>query len=138
MSFISHIHTPPNLFWTLHWRNKVQVANLSTLDINLSTILWLMNRDIVRGIFIMKMIHKFFVNKEDLYICRYMQLSIVSRLKNEYIVELLGYCLEENNRILIYEYAPMGSLHDVLHGIHLKSFSSLFTLLYFILNFHDS
>ncbi|KAK9053681.1 hypothetical protein SSX86_024755 [Deinandra increscens subsp. villosa] len=44
------------------------------------------------------------------------QLSVVSRLKNEYIVELLGYCLEENNRILVYEYAPMGSLHDVLHG----------------------
>ncbi|XP_076899718.1 putative protein kinase At2g41970 [Bidens hawaiensis] len=44
------------------------------------------------------------------------QLSIVSRLKNEYIVELLGYCLEEDNRILVYEYAPNGSLHDVLHG----------------------
>ncbi|KAI3760548.1 hypothetical protein L1987_50944 [Smallanthus sonchifolius] len=44
------------------------------------------------------------------------QLSVVSRLKNEYFVELLGYCLEENNRILVYEYAPMGSLHDVLHG----------------------
>ncbi|KAI3819995.1 hypothetical protein L1987_13850 [Smallanthus sonchifolius] len=48
------------------------------------------------------------------------QLSVVSRLKNEYIVELLGYCLEENNRILVYEYAPMGSLHDVLHA-HLHS-----------------
>lgn len=45
-----------------------------------------------------------------------MQLSVVSRLKNEYFIELLGYCLEENNRILVYEYAPMGSLHDVLHG----------------------
>ncbi|KAJ0743106.1 putative protein kinase RLK-Pelle-RLCK-VIII family [Helianthus annuus] len=44
------------------------------------------------------------------------QLSVVSRLKNEYFIELLGYCLEENNRILVYEYAPMGSLHDVLHG----------------------
>ncbi|MFS7953794.1 putative protein kinase RLK-Pelle-RLCK-VIII family [Helianthus anomalus] len=43
-------------------------------------------------------------------------LSVVSRLKNEHIVELLGYCLEENNRLLVYEYAPMGSLHDVLHG----------------------
>ncbi|XP_071740856.1 probable protein kinase At2g41970 [Rutidosis leptorrhynchoides] len=44
------------------------------------------------------------------------QLSVVSRLKNEFFVELLGYCLEENNRILVYQYAPMGSLHDVLHG----------------------
>ncbi|KAI3788158.1 hypothetical protein L2E82_00859 [Cichorium intybus] len=44
------------------------------------------------------------------------QLSLVSRLKNEYFVELIGYCLEGNNRILIYQYATMGSLHDVLHG----------------------
>ncbi|XVF75939.1 hypothetical protein PTKIN_Ptkin13bG0227500 [Pterospermum kingtungense] len=44
------------------------------------------------------------------------QLSIVSRLKNEHFVELLGYCLEANNRILVYQHATMGSLHDVLHG----------------------
>ncbi|PIN07812.1 Serine/threonine protein kinase [Handroanthus impetiginosus] len=44
------------------------------------------------------------------------QLSMVSRLKNEHFVALLGYCLEPNNRILAYEYATMGSLHDVLHG----------------------
>ncbi|XP_022746907.1 probable protein kinase At2g41970 isoform X2 [Durio zibethinus] len=44
------------------------------------------------------------------------QLSVVSRLKNEHFVELLGYCLEANNRILVYEHATMGSLHDVLHG----------------------
>ncbi|CAN1144381.1 Probable protein kinase At2g41970 [Linum perenne] len=28
----------------------------------------------------------------------------------------MGYCLEANNRILVYQYASMGSLHDVLHG----------------------
>ncbi|KAL3846270.1 hypothetical protein ACJIZ3_003673 [Penstemon smallii] len=44
------------------------------------------------------------------------QLSMVSRLKNEHFVGLLGYCLEADNRILVYEYATMGSLHDVLHG----------------------
>lgn len=45
-----------------------------------------------------------------------MQLSIVSRLKNDHFVELKGYCLEANNRILVYQYASLGSLHDVLHG----------------------
>lgn len=45
-----------------------------------------------------------------------MQLSLISRLKHEYFVELLGYCLEANNRILIYEFATNGSLHDILHG----------------------
>lgn len=45
-----------------------------------------------------------------------MQLSTVSRLKHEHFVELMGYCLEANNRILIYQFATMGSLHDILHG----------------------
>ncbi|OIW17397.1 hypothetical protein TanjilG_22509 [Lupinus angustifolius] len=44
------------------------------------------------------------------------QLSIVSRLKHDNFVELIGYCLESDNRILVYRYASMGSLHDVLHG----------------------
>ncbi|GFQ07167.1 probable protein kinase at2g41970 [Phtheirospermum japonicum] len=41
---------------------------------------------------------------------------MVSRLKNDNFVGLLEYCLEQNNRILAYEYATKGSLHDVLHG----------------------
>ncbi|XP_023527730.1 probable protein kinase At2g41970 isoform X2 [Cucurbita pepo subsp. pepo] len=44
------------------------------------------------------------------------QLSIVSRLQQENFMELIGYCLEANNRILIYQFAKMGSLHDILHG----------------------
>ncbi|KAL9237787.1 hypothetical protein vseg_012294 [Gypsophila vaccaria] len=44
------------------------------------------------------------------------QLSIVSRMKNEHFTELMGYCLEQDNRILVYQFATMGSLHDVLHG----------------------
>ncbi|KAF7145992.1 hypothetical protein RHSIM_Rhsim04G0094800 [Rhododendron simsii] len=44
------------------------------------------------------------------------QLSVVSRLKHEHFAELMGYCLEANNRILVYQFATMGSLHDVLHG----------------------
>uniref|UniRef100_A0A5B7B0M8 non-specific protein-tyrosine kinase n=1 Tax=Davidia involucrata TaxID=16924 RepID=A0A5B7B0M8_DAVIN len=44
------------------------------------------------------------------------QVSMVSRLKHENLVELLGYCVEGNNRVLAYEFATMGSLHDILHG----------------------
>ncbi|GAB4851520.1 hypothetical protein Ancab_030921 [Ancistrocladus abbreviatus] len=44
------------------------------------------------------------------------QLSIVSRLKHEHFTELMGYCLDQNNRILVYQFATKGSLHDVLHG----------------------
>lgn len=41
---------------------------------------------------------------------------MVSRLKHENLVELLGYCVEGNLRVLAYEFATMGSLHDILHG----------------------
>ncbi|CAL0320681.1 unnamed protein product [Lupinus luteus] len=44
------------------------------------------------------------------------QVSMVSRLKNDNFVELHGYCVEGNLRILAYEFATMGSLHDILHG----------------------
>lgn len=49
-------------------------------------------------------------------LCTIMQLSVVSRLKNEHLLALIGYCLESRNRILVYEHANLGSLHDVLHG----------------------
>lgn len=44
------------------------------------------------------------------------QVSRVSRLKHDNVVELIGYCLDGNLRVLAYEFATMGSLHDILHG----------------------
>ncbi|RAL44674.1 unnamed protein product [Cuscuta campestris] len=44
------------------------------------------------------------------------QVSMVSKLKHENLVELLGYFVEGNLRVLAYEFATMGSLHDILHG----------------------
>ncbi|KAJ4892224.1 Protein kinase superfamily protein [Raphanus sativus] len=44
------------------------------------------------------------------------QVSKISRLKNDNFAQLLGYCVEGNVRVLAYEFATMGSLHDVLHG----------------------
>ncbi|XP_047328185.1 pto-interacting protein 1-like [Impatiens glandulifera] len=44
------------------------------------------------------------------------QVSMVSRLKHDNFVELLGYCVEGNQRVLAYEFASNGSLHDILHG----------------------
>lgn len=41
---------------------------------------------------------------------------MVSRLKHENLVQLLGYCVDGNLRVLAYEFATMGSLHDILHG----------------------
>ncbi|CAG7873560.1 unnamed protein product [Brassica rapa] len=44
------------------------------------------------------------------------QVSMVSRLKHDNFVQLLGYCVDGNSRILAYEFAKNGSLHDILHG----------------------
>ena len=42
---------------------------------------------------------------------------MVSRLKHENFIQLVGYCVDESLRVLAYEFATMGSLHDVLHGM---------------------
>ncbi|MCL7021807.1 hypothetical protein MKW94_000004 [Papaver nudicaule] len=44
------------------------------------------------------------------------QISMVSRLKHDHVVELVGYSVESSLRVLAYEFATMGSLHDILHG----------------------
>ncbi|XP_019165603.1 PREDICTED: PTI1-like tyrosine-protein kinase 2 [Ipomoea nil] len=44
------------------------------------------------------------------------QVSMVSRMKHVNLIELLGYCVEGSHRVLVYEFATMGSLHDILHG----------------------
>ncbi|XP_044499710.1 pto-interacting protein 1 isoform X2 [Mangifera indica] len=44
------------------------------------------------------------------------QVSMVSRLKQENVVELVGYCIDGPLRVLVYEHASKGSLHDILHG----------------------
>jgi hypothetical protein len=49
---------------------------------------------------------------------------MVSRLKHENVVELLGYCLDGATRVLAYEFATMGSLHDMLHGMVLYKLKS--------------
>nr|XP_043609557.1 PTI1-like tyrosine-protein kinase 3 [Erigeron canadensis]XP_043609558.1 PTI1-like tyrosine-protein kinase 3 [Erigeron canadensis] len=44
------------------------------------------------------------------------QVSMVSSLSHDNFVELHGYCVEGDVRVLAYEFATMGSLHDILHG----------------------
>ncbi|KAL7098342.1 hypothetical protein ACP275_09G011000 [Erythranthe tilingii] len=44
------------------------------------------------------------------------QVSMISRVKHENLVELHGYCVDGGLRVLAYEFAPQGSLHDILHG----------------------
>ncbi|GJN02500.1 hypothetical protein PR202_ga19859 [Eleusine coracana subsp. coracana] len=43
------------------------------------------------------------------------QLSVASRLRHDNLVRLLGYTISGHLRVLVYEFATMGTLHDVLH-----------------------
>ncbi|KAK7275440.1 hypothetical protein RIF29_16557 [Crotalaria pallida] len=47
--------------------------------------------------------------------------SMVSRLKHDNFVQLLGYCVDVNSRIHAYEFASNGFLHYILHGIWLET-----------------
>lgn len=40
----------------------------------------------------------------------------IDRIRHANVVELVGYCAEHGERLLIYEYCENGSLHDALHS----------------------
>ncbi|XVF52032.1 hypothetical protein PTKIN_Ptkin04bG0232800 [Pterospermum kingtungense] len=57
------------------------------------------------------------VKKLDISNVEFMaQVSLVNGLKHDNLVELLCYFVEGDLRVLAYEFATMGSLHDILHG----------------------
>lgn len=38
-------------------------------------------------------------------------------LHHRHLVNLIGYCADGDQRLLVYEYMPLGSLDDHLHGL---------------------
>ncbi|XP_020968255.1 probable serine/threonine-protein kinase PBL7 isoform X1 [Arachis ipaensis] len=48
--------------------------------------------------------------------CYAEKVDLLSRLHSPYLVELLGYCADQNHRLLIFEYLPHGTLHQHLHS----------------------
>ncbi|GMP89700.1 hypothetical protein CsSME_00041153 [Camellia sinensis var. sinensis] len=44
------------------------------------------------------------------------ELALLSRLHHKHLVELVGFCQETNERLLVYEHMSNGSLHDNLHN----------------------
>jgi serine/threonine protein kinase len=43
------------------------------------------------------------------------ELSFLSRLNHKHLVSLVGFCVENDERLLVYEYMKNGALHDHLH-----------------------
>ncbi|CAN6299252.1 unnamed protein product [Urochloa humidicola] len=45
-----------------------------------------------------------------------LQVSLLSTLRHDNLVRLLGYAIAPDLRVLLFEFATVGTLHDVLHG----------------------
>ncbi|XP_054818324.1 putative serine/threonine-protein kinase-like protein CCR3 [Prosopis cineraria] len=46
------------------------------------------------------------------------EVALLSRLHHKHLVGLIGFCEENDERLLVYEYMTNGSLHDHLHNKH--------------------
>ncbi|KAL3031507.1 hypothetical protein AAZX31_02G033100 [Glycine max] len=44
------------------------------------------------------------------------EVDIISRIHHRHLVSLIGYCISEQQRVLIYEFVPNGNLSQHLHG----------------------
>lgn len=60
------------------------------------------------------------------------EVLMLSLLHHPNLVNLIGYCADGDQRLLVYEFMPLGSLEDHLHG----NFQIL-VLFYFILIFFN-
>lgn len=47
------------------------------------------------------------------------EVLMLSLLHHPNLVKLLGYCADGDQRLLVYEYMPLGSLDDHIHGKHI-------------------
>ena len=44
------------------------------------------------------------------------EVEIISRIHHRHLVSLVGYCISENQRLLVYDYLPNNTLYFHLHG----------------------
>lgn len=64
---------------------------------------------------------------------------MLSLLHHPNLVNLIGYCADGDQRLLVYEFMPMGSLEDHLHGTTSSccGYSAHFFVKYVALYFGD-
>lgn len=57
------------------------------------------------------------------------EVKLISELQHRNLVKLLGYCIDQEERILVYEYMANKSLDSFIFGIKKKSFTHSWSLL---------
>ncbi|KAE9604846.1 putative protein kinase RLK-Pelle-RLCK-VIIa-1 family [Lupinus albus] len=62
---------------------------------------------------------------------------MLSLLHHPNLVSLIGYCADGDQRLLVYEFMPLGSLEDHLHGMIVLHFfpNSIFIIFLFDIHF---
>lgn len=58
------------------------------------------------------------------------EVLMLSLLHHPNLVNLIGYCADGDQRLLVYEFMPLGSLEDHLHGS--TSISTIFFFLFIL------
>ncbi|KAI4357481.1 hypothetical protein L6164_001429 [Bauhinia variegata] len=53
------------------------------------------------------------------------EIAVLTKVRHRHLVALLGYCLDGNERLLVYEYMPQGTLNDHLFNWKVKGFKPL-------------
>lgn len=53
---------------------------------------------------------------KEAWIDFFSEMNIISTLKHKHIATLIGVCVEDNFLISVYDFFPMGSLEENLHG----------------------
>lgn len=55
-------------------------------------------------------------NGSDVETNFHFQMNLLSRVHHQHVVNLVGFCDEKSDRMLVYQYAPNGNLFDSLHN----------------------
>lgn len=59
-----------------------------------------------------------------------LEIEIITSLHHENIISLLGFCFEERNLLLVYDFLSRGSLEDYLYGKHKAHYIAAIIIIY--------
>lgn len=55
-----------------------------------------------------------YIIKQSTIVCSQAEVDFLGNLQHPHLVKLVGYCIEDDQRLLVYEFMPRGSLENHL------------------------